>query len=471
MEDNYSRQEAPWNDTQECVVTHFVSPDHFYIATRKMAEEAERLREAMEQLRCKPSMREEDFYASDFMIVYHRGQFWRAKRDIGTPIELPALEQGILKKKLFSVLLLDKGEIVKVPLFQTYNVSMSNKLCQQGPLCFRANLADVMPIGEEWTVEAITCFMRNAHHDDLKMLLRGIVSAVSMPIELLFSESFTDAPFTKVRMVETTMSRKLLAEGHARVPIIIEPEEDFLPLKEIRNPHEIGPAISQWLPPCIPIVSDNLSAMTEIRVTYIDGSFQIYGHLEKDVNLLRSMKNYFSSIYDYEDCPEDYKENWRPNEACVAKFNGKSWYRAKVLEVSPDRKEVGIIYIDLGNVRTVKSVDLRIPRAFGDQPILAVRMVLDHTIPPNYGEYFSEQSIKAIEEELAYWKVGITKIVRSRLKSPASIPLPVHLYLRQEMHDGKEEWHNYGLSLIDRGLADYGEVDISSMKYLLHARE
>ena len=62
--------------------TGLVSPDYFYIATTKMAEESERLREAMEQLRCKPSRREEYFSASDFMIGANfegqkgpRGQF------------------------------------------------------------------------------------------------------------------------------------------------------------------------------------------------------------------------------------------------------------------------------------------------------------------------------------------------------------------------------------------------------------
>merc|ERR1712241_838520 len=146
--------------------------------------------------------------------------------------------------------------------------------------------------------------------------------------------------------------------------IYTSPKETFSIL------HEFGPAVRRWVPPCIPAVSDKESTMTIIRVTYIDGSFQIYGHLKKDVNLLRSMRTYFSSIYDIEDRPEDSKDFWMPNEACLAKLHDK-WYRAQVLEVSPDKKKVGIIYVDLGNVRSVKSEDLRVAHAFADKPMLA----------------------------------------------------------------------------------------------------
>ena len=118
-----------------------------------------------------------------------------------------------------------------------------------------------------------------------------------------------------------------------------------------------------------------------------------------------------------------------------------------VLQVSPDKKEFGIIYVDLGNVRSVKSEDLRIPRAFGDKPILAVRMVLDHVIPPNGDEYYTEHSISAIEDELTYWKAGTVTVVRSRLEIPTRFPLPVHLYRHQQ---GKKEWHNYGREVSDR---------------------
>ena len=39
------------------------------------------------------------------------------------------------------------------------------------------------------------------------------------------------------------------------------------------------------------------------------------------------MKAYFETVYDLEDCPEDYRENWTEGDACVAKMDD-SWYRS-----------------------------------------------------------------------------------------------------------------------------------------------
>ena len=441
------RAEGTWKEVHSCVITNFKNPDEFYLATLKMKEEVESLGKEMEKFRGAPPMKEDEFIASDFLIAYHKGRFWRATRVQGTP---PHLEShSIEKTKTAPLLLVDRAEVVDVPLCRTYKVSKSSNLRRPDPLCFRANMSDVQPISGLWTERAITCFLKNSRREDLKVLQRGVVSGGSMPVELLFSESFTETPFSPARSIETTMSRKLLAEGHAHAKQIeLEPEECIvLPMTEIYTspketfsiPDEFGPAVRRWVPPCIPAMSDKESTMTMIRVTYIDGSFQIYGHLKKDVNLLRSMRTYFSSIYDIEDRPEDSKDFWMPNEACLAKLHDK-WYRAQVLEVSPDKKKVGIIYVDLGNVRSVKSEDLRVPHAFADKPMLAIRMVLDGIVPPN-GDEFSERSIQVIENELVYWNCPIVKIVRSRLEIPTRFPLPVHLYLLQH---GEEEWHNYG---------------------------
>ena len=57
-------------------------------------------------------------------------------------------------------------------------------------------------------------------------------------------------------------------------------------------------------------------------------------------------------------------------EACVTKAEfdpNRHWYRAKVVAISPCRKEGAIMYVDLGNVRTVKMKDLRIPLTFGNK--------------------------------------------------------------------------------------------------------
>ena len=126
-------------------------------------------------------------------------------------------------------------------------------------------------------------------------------------------------------------------------------------------PGELEPMVCSWLPPSIPRLED-----FKIRMTYIDGAFQFYGHDRKNRHLLRTMRAYFAATYDLKDHPEDSQCEWRLGEACVAKLDGH-WYRAKVVEVSLDRRMVGVIFVDLGNVQKVKAEDLRIPREFGNQ--------------------------------------------------------------------------------------------------------
>ena len=124
---------------------------------------------------------------------------------------------------------------------------------------------------------------------------------------------------------------------------------------------ELEPMVCSWLPPSIPRLGD-----FKIRITYIDGVFQVYGHDRKNRHLLRTMRAYFAAKYNLEDHPEDSQIEWRLGEACVAKLDGH-WYRAKVIEVSLDRREIGVIFVDLGNVRKVNAEDIRIPREFGNQ--------------------------------------------------------------------------------------------------------
>ena len=90
-------------------------------------------------------------------------------------------------------------------------------------------------------------------------------------------------------------------------------------------------------------------------------------------------------------------------------------------------------------------------------------MALDSLIPPNGNKMFSEQSLKAIQEEIVYWNAGTVRICQTRDKT--QLPIPVNLYRLE----GKK-WKNFGTSLIKRGLADFGDVDCSNDDFKLHAR-
>ena len=219
--------------------------------------------------------------------------------------------------------------------------------------------------------------------------------------------------------------------------------------------------ISTWLPPCMFTLCD-----TEMRMTFVDGAFQLYGHEKRARHIIRSMKASFRARYDLEDHPEDMKVEWSVGEACIAKF-GEHWHRAQIIEMDNTRRNVAVIYVDLGNVREVDITDLRIPRAFANQPILAIRMVLESINPPNGDRIFSDHTLEAIQEEIGYWNAGYVMVENTREVS--SFPIPVKLYLMQKKGES-EGYDNFGGILLKCGIADEGEIDLLNPDYKLHAR-
>ena len=353
-----------------------------------MKEKAERLSEVMEKFRDSDPMEEHELADADFLAAYHKGRFWRAKRVTGTPLELHTFQYGVMTASVF---LIDRGEEVKVPINKIHKLSMDDLLRGPDPLCFRAHIADVIPVAEDgkWSKMATSFFEGYIwRREDLKVIQRGTFTGTSMPVELLFSESFTETPFSPARLIVTTMSRKLMREDHARAkPIendeLLEDAEDdtisqdstlTIPerLERVKTRlsavklevRQFEPIVTNWLPPLMLTISDNEAAMTKMRMTAVDGAFQLYGHQEKAKYHIKAMRAYYDALYN-EDSHQDLKEEWRLGEACVAKLNGH-WYRAQVIEVL-DRKEVAVIHVDLGRVRKVDIEDLRIPRAFGDK--------------------------------------------------------------------------------------------------------
>ena len=299
----------------------------------------EKLSKDMEKFEDSDPIFEDELADADFLVAYHKGHFQRATRLAGIPLELHAFRYGV---KTASVLLVDYGEVIKVPISSLFKVPMGDKLRNVDPLCFRARIADVIPVsmGGEWSDAAISCFKRNTLRGDLKLIQRGEVTETSMPVELLFSESFTETPFSPLRIIETTMSRKLLSLGYARAkPIenddLLEDVEDDSTSEDGTSdtldetiPEESGPVVTNWLPPCMLEMSDDESAMIKMRITSVDGACQIYGHPKNARHQIRAMSAYYEAIYDLDDHPEDSKEEWMLGEACVAKFDDDRWFRA-----------------------------------------------------------------------------------------------------------------------------------------------
>ena len=219
--------------------------------------------------------------------------------------------------------------------------------------------------------------------------------------------------------------------------------------------------ISTWLPPTMVTLCE-----TNMRITCVDGAFQLYGHPKEAMQKIRSMKAFFKSRYDTENHPEDSKTYWNVGEICVARF-GQHWYRAKIIEMNNTRRYAGVVYVDLGNVRKVDILDLRIPRAFADLPILAVRMVLESTIPRNDDKVFPHDTLEAIQEEIGYWNTGYVKVTSTKMVN--AFPIPIQLYLTQKKGE-IEKKENFSRILRRCGLASKGEVNLSNPDFNLYAR-
>ena len=218
--------------------------------------------------------------------------------------------------------------------------------------------------------------------------------------------------------------------------------------------------VTTWLPPIMVTLCN-----TKMRMTCVDGAFQLYGHQKDSMSKIRSMRASFKARYEIEDHPEDRKTEWRVGEVCVAKF-GDHWYRAKILEINKTGRYAGIIYVDLGTVRKVDILDLRIPRAFAEQPILAIQMVL-HSIIPADGKRFTYDTLEEIQEQIGYWNTGYVQVTSTM--EVATFPIPVKLYIIQK-NGGIERKENFGRTLRRVGLAVKGEVNLLNPEYKLHAR-
>ena len=91
-------------------------------------------------------------------------------------------------------------------------------------------------------------------------------------------------------------------------------------------------------------------------------------------------------------------------------------------------------------------------------------MVLESIVPPN--GHYTEEVLNKIQEEVVYWNACHMEIWISRMEV-TSFPIPIRLYYN---NGGRHTWANYGKSLVERGLAVFGSVDLTRFDYLLHAR-
>ena len=267
-----------------CVVTFVASPDKFYVATPELRAEEEKIAGSMwnefVQATPTPVKKLRQLTSADLLVVYHKGRFWR-----GTLASKDELSHEVI------VFLVDRGKSVGViDNNKIFPLALDHPLRDIDPLCVRAHLSDVVSAsGSVWSEESRDFFARNVRRDDLKAILRGRVEEredgnLSMPLELLFTETFTETPFHPERRIETTMSALLLRKGYAKVKDLVDvtvvPNGERELEKTEWVPPEKGPAVSRWLPPLIPEIplTIEIEESLKVRISHVDDAFQLYGY-------------------------------------------------------------------------------------------------------------------------------------------------------------------------------------------------
>ncbi len=360
------------------IVTHVDSPSRFFcLQTEGKQEYLKRFREDLNafyrQRAPVPLNFDKDGGTGSWFVVSHEGGFHRAvvlKRD-GDKV---------------TAKLVDRGDTVNT--FVSRCLHLTPEFRNPSSYVFRCHLSDVKPIGKDlnWSFEATELFVRLVSAPrEIQICQRGTACTqpddgqMSLPIEVFFTESFVDDPFSVSREGIASMSQKLLVsklaittesyDFESGVDVDVDVDFDF----EEKSKDRAGAVgvVNEWPPPVVPGDEAFLG-----RVTYISNLGQIFVRRDSDRWLHKQMKSFFKAVAE-ENEKEDMKEQWTVGEDCIARYENLHWYRARVISVDP----LIVYYVDYGSPGRVKPCDLRIPHDYGNVPMMAVRIILDGVKP------------------------------------------------------------------------------------------
>lgn len=126
-------------------------------------------------------------------------------------------------------------------------------------------------------------------------------------------------------------------------------------------------------------------------VSHVDSLEDFYIQMDSDSNALRLIEEYLSDVSKFETLAE-----YRAETICIAQFEDERYYRAQILNDSPDDVSNGIkvVFIDYGN--TFEATELRsLPRKVAELPQLRKRCALRK---PDDIERWSEKAENQFQE-------------------------------------------------------------------------
>ncbi|XP_063744191.1 RING finger protein 17 isoform X1 [Eleginops maclovinus] len=405
---------------QWVIVTHVVNPSDFYI--RYVAGNSETLSETINIYCSRASCHftSSDTVETDSVILVKSKEGLWCRACVVAVLQIGRVEEvkacPITQLACVRVFFLDVGLSMCLPLqreegstecsLQAVNTNLK-KMCEAmhqalgnfSPQAIRCSLKDLVPydLTKGWSKEAQVQFS-----------------------SLVGSAVLEMRPMGHDRDTLVVDLKKAPENQSSHVPISVREYLVFIKVARFYSPVKLGMRPLLYYPPEYPKVNTEINAV----VSHINTPADFYIRVENMESLLL-----FAKIQDCYNATtvaaEDVFKIYCPvtEQACVARFNDKLWYRAQVVG-HPAGKKVEVQYVDFGNKKIVSVSDLRkIKDEFFALPSMAIHCCLSEILPVD-GNTWSETCCNRFVS-LAHQKL-VTIVATESV--PTSQPLPVKLF-------------------------------------------
>ncbi|KAK6309769.1 hypothetical protein J4Q44_G00196500 [Coregonus suidteri] len=319
------------------------------------------------------------------------------------------------------------------------DVAGQSEMSRWLPQAIKCSLKDIVPadLTKGWSAEAQDEFRR-------------VVGSASVEMQVFGQER--DALLVDLKKAP-------MDSGSSNMPMSLREYLVFLELARFYSPVAwnaktvpCGRRPLQFYPPVFPRTNVELNAV----VSHIDTPSHFYIQLVDNMEFLLLTAK-LQECYSY-DCPsrgtrgEDQDlEVYCPilDQACVARFDDKVWYRAHVIGI-PGGRKVEVQFVDFGNKKILSVNDLRkIKDEFFALPAMAIQCYLADVIPLEEAEMWSDmctEKFKSLADQRLVTAVATAKTEAGR----RGRGLPVRLF---ETSDSSEPLANIGDLLVNDQLA------------------
>uniref|UniRef100_A0A3Q3FIY2 Ring finger protein 17 n=1 Tax=Labrus bergylta TaxID=56723 RepID=A0A3Q3FIY2_9LABR len=412
------------NVTQWVVVSHILNPSHFYV--RYVAEKREsellsrRINHFCSRESCRFTSRDRVETGSLIFVKQREGLWCRASVVALTQSGCAESVKVCPVSQLASirVFFIDGGQTRSFTIQSEEGSSESSlkavnnhlrKVCEFGqaelgqfaPQAIRCSFKDLVPydLSKGWTEKAQVEF-------------RSVVGSAAVEMR----------PLSLDRDSLLVDLRKAPMDQSSDVPISIREYLVFIEVARFYSPVSLGRKPLSYYPPVYPKVNKEVNAVVSHINSPADFYIQLADNMEFFLLSAKLQECYNASTVSEEDdlkvyCPVI-------EQAYVARFEDKRWYRAQVVGL-PGGRKVEVRYVDFGNKTILSVSDLRkIKDEFFALPSMAIQCCLSDVRPVD-GESWTEACTDRFIS-LAHQKlVTIVATGRPVLKSK---PLPVKLF-------------------------------------------